>query len=176
MNHQPQEGAIVCKRRTGRYGGNRRGSGSLGDFLLERNRFSKRQAVEGKDRMSERLIVKNFLCLEDIDIEVKDFLILIGPQTAGKSLCVKLLYFFRTIIEESALYHVRSAFGSLSDLNKFLSDKFESFFPKNYWAEQNFHIECKDREKTYFKITKEEHGELSLYLNKKFLEATQELT
>jgi predicted ATPase len=50
--------------------------------------------------MNERLIVKNFLCLEDIDIEVKDFLILIGPQAAGERLCAKLLYFFRTIFEE----------------------------------------------------------------------------
>jgi predicted ATPase len=47
--------------------------------------------------MTERLIVKNFLCLKDIDIEIKDFLIIVGPQTAGKSLCAKLLYFFRTI-------------------------------------------------------------------------------
>jgi predicted ATPase len=80
--------------------------------------------------MSKRLIVKNFLCLEDIDIEVKDFLILIGPQAAGKSLCAKLLYFFRTIVEEAALYCMKSAFDSPSDFNKFLSDKFESFFPK----------------------------------------------
>jgi predicted ATPase len=34
--------------------------------------------------MTERLIVKNFLCLKDIDIEIKDFLILIGPQAAEK--------------------------------------------------------------------------------------------
>jgi hypothetical protein len=38
----------------------------------------------GIKRMTERLIVKNFLCLKDIDIEIKDFLILIGPQAAGK--------------------------------------------------------------------------------------------
>ncbi|MDR2499832.1 MAG: AAA family ATPase, partial [Treponema sp.] len=49
--------------------------------------------------MLERLIVKNFLCLKDIDIEVKDFLILIGPQAAGKSLCAKLLYFFRSVMD-----------------------------------------------------------------------------
>jgi predicted ATPase len=54
----------------------------------------------GIERMTERLIVKNFLCLKDIDIEVKDFLILIGSQAVGKSLCAKLLYFFRTILEK----------------------------------------------------------------------------
>jgi predicted ATPase len=104
--------------------------------------------------MSERLIVKNFLCLEDIDIEVKDFLILIGPQAAGKSLCVKLLYFFRTIFEEITLYQMKSTVGSPSDFNMILSDKFESFFPKTHWEGQEFFIEYKRGEKEFFKIVK----------------------
>jgi predicted ATPase len=100
--------------------------------------------------MTERLIVKNFLCLEDIDIEVKDFLILIGPQAAGKSLCAKLLYFFRTIFEEIILYHMKSAFGKLNSFYTILSDKFEFFFPKSYWSEQEFYIEyCRGRQKNF---------------------------
>jgi ABC-type ATPase involved in cell division len=124
--------------------------------------------------MNERLIVKNFLCLEDIDLEIKDFLVLIGPQAAGKSLCAKLLYFFRTIINEITLQHTKSALGSPSVYTKILSDKFESFFPKTYWAEQGFHIEYKDEVKTYFKIAKEEQGELSVYLDQMFLWDSQE--
>jgi hypothetical protein len=129
----------------------------------------------GQDRMSERLIVKNFLCLKDIDIEARDFLVLIGPQATGKSLCAKLLYFFRTITEEMTLHHMKSVLGSPSDFNKILSDKFESFFPKAYWADQGFHIEYKNRAKTFFKITKEEHGELSVFLNQEFLKVAQKI-
>jgi predicted ATPase len=92
--------------------------------------------------MNERLIVKNFLCLKDIDIEVKDFLVIIGPQAAGKSLCAKLLYFCKMIFEDTALYQMQMVrgLGKSFDFNT-LSDSFESFFPKSCWVEQNFYIE-----------------------------------
>jgi predicted ATPase len=90
------------------------------------------------ERMTERLIVKNFLCLKDIDMEVKDFLILIGPQAAGKSLCAKLLYFFRTISEEMAFYNMKRAFGEPLDFDMILSDKFESFFQNPIGPNRNF--------------------------------------
>jgi energy-coupling factor transporter ATP-binding protein EcfA2 len=129
-------------------------------------------------RMTERLIVKNFLCLKDIDIEVKDFLILIGPQAAGKSLCAKLLYFFRMIYEELALYHMKSAFTELSGFYTVLSGKFESFFPKSYWAEQKFYIEYQRNQKIFFEIKKEENQEinLSMHLGQKVQAAASEIT
>jgi energy-coupling factor transporter ATP-binding protein EcfA2 len=55
--------------------------------------------------MNERLIVKPFLCLEDIDIEVKDFLVLIGPQAVGKSLCAKLLDLFNKHLNEPVIVY-----------------------------------------------------------------------
>jgi ABC-type cobalamin/Fe3+-siderophores transport system ATPase subunit len=131
---------------------------------------------EGIKRMTERLIVKNFLCLKDIDIEIKDFLILIGPQAAGKSLCAKLLYFFRTIDEEIVRYYMISALGKTSDFAKILSDKFESFFPKAYWAEQNFCIEYQSNKKTFFSIKKEKGQEIKLYFAQGFLAAASEVT
>ncbi|MDR0409316.1 MAG: ATP-binding protein, partial [Spirochaetaceae bacterium] len=128
-----------------------------------------------KYRMDERLIVKNFLCLKDVDIEVKDFLVLIGPQAAGKSLCAKLLYFFRTIFEEITLYQMKVALGTTSDFNKFLSDKFESFFPKTYWERQEFYIEYKRDEMTISKIVKEKNKELILYLNQIVMVVSHEI-
>ena len=43
---------------------------------------------------SARLIVKNFGPLKDIDIEVRDFLCLIGKQATGKSTIAKLIAIF----------------------------------------------------------------------------------
>ena len=43
---------------------------------------------------SSRLIVKNFGPLKDIDIEVRDFLCLIGKQATGKSTIAKLIAIF----------------------------------------------------------------------------------
>ena len=43
---------------------------------------------------SSRLIVKNFGPLKDVDIEVRDFLCLIGKQATGKSTIAKLIAIF----------------------------------------------------------------------------------
>jgi AAA15 family ATPase/GTPase len=123
--------------------------------------------------MNERLIVKNFLCLKDIDIEVKDFLILIGPQAAGKSLCAKLLYFFRTVFEEIGRYRVMVAFGRPADINTELSDKFKTFFPKTYWEGQEFYIDYKLGEGVNYRITQKSDRKLEFYLDTKMLEPSQ---
>jgi predicted ATPase len=124
--------------------------------------------------MNERLIVKNFLCLKDIDIEVKDFLVLIGPQAAGKSLCAKLLYFFRTIFVEIALYYFdTSTSKKRSDLDMLLRNKFEFFLPKSYWDEQDFYIEYQYGAEKIFGIEKEKKQGLKLYFDPKLLEILQ---
>ena len=45
----------------------------------------------------ERLIIKDFFTLKNIDIELAKFNIFIGEQASGKGLLVKLVYFFRNI-------------------------------------------------------------------------------
>jgi hypothetical protein len=110
--------------------------------------------------------------LKDIDIEVKDFLVLIGPQAAGKSLCAKLLYFFRTILEEMVLYHGYRTPGESPNLDMILLDKFESFFPKPYWDKQDFDIEYQRGTKKFFGLAKNKQG-LKLYLDQEVLAITQ---
>jgi predicted ATPase len=119
--------------------------------------------------MSERLIVKNFLCLEDIDIEVKDFLILIGPQAAGKSLCAKLLYFARTILGEAVIYHGTKTPGESPDFPMILAARFESFFPKSCWSEQAFYIEYQKETTKFCWIAKERKQELKIHLDHEIL-------
>jgi ABC-type cobalamin/Fe3+-siderophores transport system ATPase subunit len=143
--------------------------------LKDGQRDSEPAYLGGIKRMNERLIVKNFLCLEDIDIEVKDFLILIGPQAAGKSLCAKLLYFFRTIYEEIVLCQMKNALGKQPDLNMILSGKFESFFPRSYWVEHDFYIAYTYDQNTFLEI-KNKNSKLRLYLDKFILAATSEIT
>lgn len=41
----------------------------------------------------EKLKIYNFLGLNDIDLEINEFNILIGPLASGKSVIAKLLYF-----------------------------------------------------------------------------------
>ena len=46
----------------------------------------------------ESLVVQNFFTLKDIDIDLAKFNVFIGEQASGKSLLVKLIYFFRNTI------------------------------------------------------------------------------
>ena len=120
--------------------------------------------------MSERLIVKNFLCLKDIDLQIKDFLILIGPQAAGKSLCAKLVYFFKTITEEIVLYGMKNALNKEPGFNRILQDKFEFFFPRAYWQAHEFNIEYQRTHKTLFAIEKKDNQELAVSIDPWFNE------
>lgn len=51
-----------------------------------------------ENQPKERLVVKNFFSLKDIDIELARFNVFIGEQASGKSLLMKLVYFFRSIL------------------------------------------------------------------------------
>jgi predicted ATPase len=44
----------------------------------------------------EKLIVKNFLTVQDIELDIKKINVIIGRQAEGKSILAKLVYFFNT--------------------------------------------------------------------------------
>jgi predicted ATP-dependent endonuclease of OLD family len=49
--------------------------------------------------MKQRIIIKNFGPIKDVDLEINDFMVFIGPQASGKSTIAKLVYFFRSVDE-----------------------------------------------------------------------------
>jgi hypothetical protein len=55
------------------------------------------------------------------------------------------------------------------DIDKIISGKFESFFPKEYWAEQDFSIEYQCDKEKHFKIKKEKDREMNLYVAQEIL-------
>ncbi len=57
-----------------------------------------------------RLIVKNFGPLKDVDIEIKDIMVFIGPQSSGKSTLAKILAVFKDELssEDSMLNELKN--------------------------------------------------------------------
>lgn len=53
----------------------------------------------------ERLIIKNFITLKDVDIELGKYNVFIGEQASGKSLILKHLYFFRELVGRHMVLH-----------------------------------------------------------------------
>ncbi|KFC21922.1 AAA family ATPase [Epilithonimonas lactis] len=104
---------------------------------------------------SARLIVKNFGPLKDVDIEVRDFLCLIGKQATGKSTIAKLIAIFEDENfreNEDVLFEKELAkYG----MNKFLNEKtvicfYKGIVKQNKNIGYNFHFEYES--KSYYKI------------------------
>jgi hypothetical protein len=63
----------------------------------------------------ERIVIENFKGIKKLDLEVRPFTVLIGPQSVGKSITAKLLYFFKDIARETleaALYDSETSLES----------------------------------------------------------------
>lgn len=88
--------------------------------------------------MSEILKIRNFAGINQINVELKRLNVFIGPQASGKSITIKLAYFFKEIFSELA-----NAILKEENLNTFKSnqvDKFIKFFPTKSWNNGNFEI------------------------------------
>lgn len=86
----------------------------------------------------EKIRVENFAGIKSMDFEFKSINILIGPQGSGKSVTVKLLYFFKSFFSE-ILRSIDSE-ESKRELDKKQKEKFITFFPKDSWPKGNFKI------------------------------------
>ena len=86
----------------------------------------------------ERLYIENFAGIKKMDFEFKSINILIGPQGTGKSISVKLLYFFKNFINE-IIKNIENE-ESKRDLDKKQKETFINFFPKEAWPENDFTI------------------------------------
>lgn len=86
----------------------------------------------------ERMRVKNFLVLKDIDIEINKINILIGPQAEGKSIIAKLVYLFKYFMME----YRDSIFANTTqaNFNKKIIGIFTDIFTPYTWQSTEFEI------------------------------------
>lgn len=87
----------------------------------------------------EKIIVKNFLILKDVEMSINKFNLLIGEQASGKSLLAKLVFFFKDSLELLAKTVVNGR--DFDDYKLELQKQFLLNFPRDYWQqEQDFEI------------------------------------
>ncbi|TAN76951.1 MAG: hypothetical protein EPN14_07650, partial [Gallionella sp.] len=85
----------------------------------------------------ETLHITNFLTIAQADICLNRFNVFIGPQARGKSIIVKLIYFFKREVGKALIDNVISG-KNKRNLTVTLAAKFEAIFPKVYWGTQEF--------------------------------------
>lgn len=88
--------------------------------------------------MAEKLIVKNFAGIKDLEIEIKRINILIGPQASGKSVCAKLLFYFKNFVWEILSIVENEQTKRNLDFN--YSKTFEEYFPPDSWGKEDFFV------------------------------------
>lgn len=95
----------------------------------------------------EQIKVNNFLVIKDATFEISKLNIIIGPQANGKSILVKLSYFFRKLVNNIFLNTIKD---SESHENLILSSKalFENYFPSYVWKNTDFSIKYSNEQFT----------------------------
>jgi AAA15 family ATPase/GTPase len=109
----------------------------------------------------QKLIVRNFGPIKELDLEIKDLMLFIGEQATGKSTVAKLVYFFRKEVKNtliSYLYSFKSYAKNGGEnwvSSQILSDilfKFHRLFGE---IENSTVIDFKFRENLWLRIIKE---------------------
>src|SRR5690554_5688506 len=73
-----------------------------------------------------------------MEFEFNSINILIGPQGSGKSITVKLLYFFKNFVNE-IIKSIENE-ETKRDLDQKQKETFVNFFPKESWSKEDFLI------------------------------------
>ncbi|RKZ44280.1 MAG: hypothetical protein DRQ41_03195 [Gammaproteobacteria bacterium] len=82
--------------------------------------------------MTDKIIIKNLGPLKQVELDLKEIIILIGPQASGKSTIAKLIHFFKYVTSVSCL----------KTQPEYLLTIFNKFFGEHYLQQNpNAHIE-----------------------------------
>jgi AAA15 family ATPase/GTPase len=93
-----------------------------------------------KEFYMEKLTIENFAGIEHMEFEFKSINLLIGESGTGKSVAIKLLFFFKRFLNDLASR--RNIFNS--EGKKYIvreqTDRFKIFFPEISWPTTDFKI------------------------------------
>jgi predicted ATP-dependent endonuclease of OLD family len=89
----------------------------------------------------EKLIVRNFLSLRNVELELGKINIVIGKQAEGKSILAKLVFFFKDFFCDYRQSPLRPNQHKKVDFDKNIVNKFRYIFPAYSWSSQDFEIE-----------------------------------
>jgi predicted ATP-dependent endonuclease of OLD family len=107
----------------------------------------------------ETLKIKNFLCIEEAEIEIKKINLFIGSQAQGKSVIAKLIYFFKEY-PHSLVESVYRGISTKEGSDALVLTKFEKIFPRYTWENSDFKIEYSTK---YYSVSISSHsGKLDL--------------
>ena len=109
------------------------------------------------------LTVENFSAIKRADIQLHPMTVVVGPQSSGKSVICKLMYF--CIQATMNYFSSLEEFGDVEDYRKSLADKFSEWFPPEAWGDEKFSIRFKAGDITIHIYRSSYSGEVSSKVN-----------
>ena len=93
----------------------------------------------------QKIVIDKFRQITHAEIELRDFVFLIGEQASGKSTIAKLIYFFKSLKQEYIAFFDEDGildFGTIvrEKLKKNIQDKFAVYFGKSYLLDDDFKV------------------------------------
>ena len=93
----------------------------------------------------QKIIIDKFRQITHAEIELRDFVFLIGEQASGKSTIAKLIYYFKSLKQEYIAFFDEDGilnFGTIvrEKLKKNIQDKFAVYFGKSYLLDDDFKV------------------------------------
>lgn len=89
--------------------------------------------------MKEKISIKNFSIINDIEMEINKINILIGEQASGKSLISKLVFFFKRVVLEEMYKSIYDS-KDFEDYVLTMVQSFRNVFPSYFYENKNFEI------------------------------------
>ena len=113
----------------------------------------------------EKIEIKDFGGLKNTEIPINKINLFIGKQASGKSISIKLMYYFKSFFRD--FFEAAEDDKTKPELTKSLIEKFEEYFPVDSWSDKNFKIKFFYNEEEYSKVTKTGKTKIKLEFSSK---------
>mgnify|MGYP002753212338 FL=1 len=114
---------------------------------------------------SEEIHIENFGGMTFLEVSLRQINIFIGPQASGKSITVKLLFFFKNILSD-----IVESVSDGEDKRTFKNEqlkKFKAYFPEESYGKSAFSISYRLDNSIGIKIYRDDKGKLKLEFTKR---------
>lgn len=87
------------------------------------------------------ITIRGFSCIKECDIDINRINFIIGPQSSGKSVISKLIYFFNDAIRADYFNSIEAE-KTFAQYKRTQKEKFLKWFPMSTWGKSPFYIRC----------------------------------